>query len=250
MGNSILYRMPYGIPGDVTRQSQATIEAQILDSAAPFAGFGLFGKISSGKFVPAGAGAVAADIYGLLVRPYPQQGANASDPLGTSVPGTTGVANVLRRGYASVKLNAGTAALNGKVFMRVGNASSGKPIGGIEAAAEVSVAGGVITGTGTGTIAASVTADAIPGTWSLSLQTTSQTSKVTVIDPNGVRHADATVGTAYTSGGLTFTITAAGTMTAGDSFAPVVTANTLVVTGAAFQSAADASGNVEISYKI
>lgn len=133
---AFLYRMPQGIAGDVTRQSVSTIETQILDSGAPFSAYGLFGKIASGKFVPVGSGDAASAVYGLLVRPFPTQGANASDPLGTSVPKTSGAADVLRRGYVSVKLNSGTAALGGAVYVRVANASAGKPIGGIEAAAD------------------------------------------------------------------------------------------------------------------
>lgn len=134
MSNAFLYRMPQGIPGDVTRQSQAKIEAQVLGATA-FTAYGLFGKISSGKFIPVGAGDTAAAVYGLLIRPFPITGKNASDPLGTSVPPTSGMADILRSGYASVKVNAGTAALGGKVYIRIANASAGKPIGGIEAAA-------------------------------------------------------------------------------------------------------------------
>lgn len=136
MGNAILYRMPSGIPGAVTRQGVATIEPAILDSSNAFSAFGLFGKLVAGKFVPLGAGDSATAIYGLLARPYPTQGANASDPLGTAVPPTSGVANVMRRGYMAVKLNAGTAAMGGQVYVRVGNAAAGKPIGGIEAATD------------------------------------------------------------------------------------------------------------------
>lgn len=134
--NAFVYRMPQGIAGDVTRQSVSTIEAQMLDSTAPFSAYGLFGKIAAGKFVPVGSGDAASAVYGLLVRPYPTQGANPSDPLGTSVPKTSGAADVLRRGYISVKLNSGTAALGGQVYVRVGAAATGKPIGGIEAAAD------------------------------------------------------------------------------------------------------------------
>jgi len=133
---AFLYRMPSGIPGDVTRQSQSTIEAQLLDSTQPFAGYGLFGKVASGKFVPVGAGDAATAVYGLLVRPYPTQGANPSDPLGTSVPATSGAGNVMRRGYVNVKVNAGTASLGSGVYIRVAAAAAGKPIGGIEAAAD------------------------------------------------------------------------------------------------------------------
>lgn len=247
---AFVYRMPNGIPGEVTRKENSIIEPQILGATA-FTAYGLFAKLSSSKLVPIGSGDLAADVYGLLIRPYPITGANASDALGTSVPPTSGIGNILKRGYASVLLKSGTAAAKGQVYVRVGNASSGKPIGGVEAAAEKTVAGGTITGTGTGTIAATVTGATPAGTWSLTLQTTSQTSRVTVIDPSGVRRADATVGTAYTTAdGLAFTITAAGTMTAGDSFAPVVTANTLAVPECYFMAATDASGNVEISYNI
>jgi hypothetical protein len=42
----------------------------------------------------------------------------------------------MRRGYMTVKLNAGTAALGGVVYVRVGAATTGKPMGGIEAVAD------------------------------------------------------------------------------------------------------------------
>lgn len=136
MSNAFLFRMPAGIPGDVTRASQSTIEPVFLNPSLPFAGFGLFGKIASEKFVPFGAGDVAGAEYGLLVRPYPITGGSGSDPLGTSTPPAKGVADVLRRGYMTVKLNAGTAAKDGQVYVRVAAAAAGKPIGGIEAAAD------------------------------------------------------------------------------------------------------------------
>ncbi|MDI2595015.1 hypothetical protein POF45_26855 [Pseudomonas sp. 681] len=136
MSNAFLYRMPAGIPGDVTRASQATIEPVFLNPSVPFAGYGLFGKISGGQFVPFGAGDVDGGQYGLFARPYPTSGGSGSDPLGTSTPPTKGVADVLRRGYMTVKLNAGTASKDSTVYVRVAAAATGKPIGGIEAAAD------------------------------------------------------------------------------------------------------------------
>lgn len=133
---SYLYRMPAGIPGEVTRPSSSTIETQLLNSALPFPAYGQFGKLASGKFVPVTTGDAAGADYGLLVRPFPITGANASDPLGTSVPPTSGAADVLRRGYANVKVNAGTASAGGAVYIRVAGAAAGKPIGGIEAVAD------------------------------------------------------------------------------------------------------------------
>lgn len=246
------YRMPAGIPGAVTRTESATVEPGVLDTTNYPLVFGVpVASDASSKNIRAiMAGDTSASIYGLYVRPYPLTG-NGTDGLGTSTPPVKGLCNVLKRGYMSVVLG-GTAAAakNAPVYVRVGNASSGKVVGDIEAAADVTVAGGTITGTGTGTIAASVAATATPGTWSLVLQTTSQTSLVTVIDPLGVRHKDAIVGTAYTSGGLTFTITAAGTMTAADSFAPVVTANTVVMPNAYFTGPGDANSITEVAYNL
>lgn len=134
MSNAYLYRMPGGIPGDISRQSQATCEPVQLDSANPFSAYGLVGKIANGKFVPFAGGEVDGADYGILVRAYPAN--SGTDGLGTATPPTTGVADALRRGYITVTLNAGTAALGGTVYVRVATPSAGKPIGGFEAAAD------------------------------------------------------------------------------------------------------------------
>jgi hypothetical protein len=133
--NPILYRMPFGVPGDVTRRDQAAIEPHVL-GATPFTAYGLPVKLSSGKVIPMGAGDAAQVPFGFLVRPYPTQGANASDPLGTGVPPTSGAADVLRRGYIMVKCNVGTPALNGTVYMRVTANGGNTIIGGIEATSD------------------------------------------------------------------------------------------------------------------
>ena len=132
MGNSFLYRMPSGIAGDVSRKSHSTIESQV--AIAGFAAFGLFGKMdANGKFAPLASGDTAASVYGLIVRSYPTQ--SASNGFGASVP-VTGFNDVLRRGYMTVKCNAGTAKTGGKVFVRIGAGTEAKPIGGIEAVAD------------------------------------------------------------------------------------------------------------------
>ena len=132
MSNAFLYRMPSGIAGDVSRKSHSTIEAH--NTVAGFAGFGLFGKLNAdGKFAPLTAADTAANIYGLIVRSYPTQ--SASNGLGASVP-VAGFNDVLRRGYMTVKCNAGTAKTGGKVFVRIGAGTEAKPIGGIEAVAD------------------------------------------------------------------------------------------------------------------
>lgn len=134
MGNAILYRMPSGIPGDVSRPSQSTIEPGVFDSANTFASYGIPVKKVSGKIRPVASGDAASVIIGLLVRPYPT--ASSQDPIGTSTPPTSGMGDVLRRGYMTVKNNAGTPADGGTVYVRVAAAAAGKPIGGIEAASD------------------------------------------------------------------------------------------------------------------
>jgi hypothetical protein len=108
MGNAIVYRMPFGVPGDLSRgQGASTVEGQIFGATA-FTQYGIPAKISSGTVIPAvGSGDT---IYGFLVRPFPVTGANASDPLGTAVPPTSGIANILRRGYLNVYLQLGAPA--------------------------------------------------------------------------------------------------------------------------------------------
>lgn len=105
MGNSILYRMPSGIPGDVTRKSHSTIEAHIVKTA--FAAFGVFGKLTANGFVPLVAGDTANTAYGLIVRSYPTQ--STSNGMGAAVPQTGIMHDVLRRGYMTVRCNAGEA---------------------------------------------------------------------------------------------------------------------------------------------
>lgn len=132
--NTIVYRTPFGVPGGLARAAaNAIIEPQAFNSSLPFTAYGVPGKIVSGLFVPiAGQNDV---VYGFLHRPFPSQGANASDPLGTSVPRTTGECNVMTFGYMTVVCNAGTPAAGGTVYVWTAASSGAHVQGGIEAAA-------------------------------------------------------------------------------------------------------------------
>lgn len=130
---AITYRMPFGVPGDISRPSTATVEAQAFGATA-FSAYGIPAKIVNGVAIP-----IAAQndiVYGMLARPFPITGANASDPLGTSVPPTSGVANLMRRGYMTVKVQLGAAscALGSAVYIRYQNPVAGQIVGGIEGA--------------------------------------------------------------------------------------------------------------------
>lgn len=131
------FRMPAGFAGDLQRAEVATIETQLIDSSTPPTVFGVAVKYVSGKVQPINlAGDTAAIVQGVNLRPYPIQG-NGTDPLGTSTPPTSGVTDILKRGYVNVSLGGTTAAAKGgTVYVRVAAAATGKPLGGFEAAAD------------------------------------------------------------------------------------------------------------------
>jgi len=137
MSNALQYRMPQGVPGDISRAfGQATVESQAFNPLLPFAAFGWPGKMVGGLFVPL---ALVGDTapYGWLVRPFPTTGLNASDPLGAAVPKCTAgrQADVLVRGYMTVFCQAGSPVAGGQVYVRYASPSGAAVIGGIEAAA-------------------------------------------------------------------------------------------------------------------
>lgn len=132
MGNAILYRMPSGVPGDISRRAQSVVEQVFLDPAKPFPAFGLPGKIAGGKFVPLEAGDTADVIYGLFVRPYPTQTANAD---GSGI-GSGKVGDCLRKGFMTVYNRAGAPAFNGAAYARIAAPAGVKIVSGIEAVAD------------------------------------------------------------------------------------------------------------------
>lgn len=137
MSNAFTYRMPAGIPGNVTRASVATIESQILDTTNYPTVYGVPVAIdaTSKNVRKIMAGDAAAAIYGLYVRPFPTA-SGATDGVGTSTPPVSGLCSILKRGYSNVKVNAGTAAKNGVVYVRVVANGGNTIIGGVEAAAD------------------------------------------------------------------------------------------------------------------
>ena len=88
---------------------------------------------ATGNLATLGSSDTADTVYGLIVRSYPTT--SATNDLGQAVP-PKGITDVLVRGYMTVKCNAGTAKKGGAVYVRIGATATGKPIGGIEAAAD------------------------------------------------------------------------------------------------------------------
>lgn len=134
--DSFVYRMPAGIAGDVSRKENATVEPQVMDTNYPVLYYGVPVKMVSSKLRPFTTGDDAVVPYGFAVRPYPLQ-ASTNEALFTATPSTTQPMDVLKRGYMTVKCNAGVAALNGAVYVRVvDSGSASQPLGGVEAAAD------------------------------------------------------------------------------------------------------------------
>ena|ERR1700677_1918042 len=139
-----LYRMPSGVPGEVTRGwGNSIIEAQIVtpttfnSGASSPTAYGVpmnvdntAGNIGNMRTVAVGDTA----IYGVLVRPYPT-GAS-QDPLGTSTPPANGPCDILKSGYMTVLLSLGSIACvkGGQVYVWVAATSGSHVQGGFEAA--------------------------------------------------------------------------------------------------------------------
>ena len=193
-------------------------------------------------------------IYGILVRPFPASNVNTTDGLGTSSVNTTLVADVLRRGYINVVLGGTAAAVaGGQAYVRIGNASTGKVVGDIEAAGDYSgITAGATVGTGTQTAGSLSFTDNTPaGTYQVTLTATGSTAAFNVVDANGGIVGTGKIGTACTcDNGLAFTITAAGSPTSGDKTPITVVQNTYPIPNCYFTGPADASANTEIAFKM
>lgn len=141
------YRMGAGFPGEVTRSSFSNqIEPALINVATPplAYGAGVVVDTTTNSVRQMAAGDTAlTKIYGVTVRPFPQQASNTNGnaygavALGTAgVPPTTGVIDVLREGYVMVKLsNGGTATKQGAVFLWVATSTDNHVQGGFEVAA-------------------------------------------------------------------------------------------------------------------
>lgn len=239
-------RVPAGVVGAISRFDSVTVSQEVVDSATPPTAFGTVTKLVAGKLQPIAANDPASVIDGWLVRPYPAQ--STTNAFGAAAPPVSGVVDRMRRGFMAVLLKAGTAVKDAPVFVRT-VVNGAKAVGDVEAASDVSAAGVPGANTGNGTIGTlSATAATLAGAWKVTFLTATTFS---VNDPNGDAMKSGATGVAYTSNGLTFTITAGGTaFVANDSFTVTVTTNTVPVPTCVFQGPADANGIVEISYNI
>lgn len=134
-GTAISYRMLAGFAGDVNRTHPASIEPVLIDASAPplFYGQGVVVDATTQGIRPLVAGDQAlVDVYGILVRPYPQQQNTTTPSIGSGAPPLTGVADVLRNGYIMVPINnSGSAPVKSGVVYIWTAATSGAHVQGL-----------------------------------------------------------------------------------------------------------------------
>ena len=134
---SFTFRMGAGFAGEVNRTHPADIVPELIDSAAstPPTAYGqvvILDTVNSAVRPFAAGDTAVTTAYGMTVRPYPTQQASASNfgqaDLGAATPPTSGVIDVLRRGYIMAKVT-GTVAKGGAVYVWCA-ASSGNHVQG------------------------------------------------------------------------------------------------------------------------
>ncbi len=133
---SLLYRMPVGIAGAISRPQDLTTEPVILNSANTFSAYGLAGKDSTdGKFIPLVADDAADVITGLYVRPYPTT--STPDMVRQVGTGKNFTGDVMKRGYMTVNIGSTAVGLikGAPVYVRNANPTDASPLGAILGAA-------------------------------------------------------------------------------------------------------------------
>jgi hypothetical protein len=140
-----LFRMGVAIPGRLASSlMDSTIEPNYQDPNNPVPAYGMPVVMNAaGTGVnPVSSVTTAAQIYGLLLQPYPEQAAASSgnygaQTLGTPVtPPTQGVLPILKRGRAGVAVNSGSAAAairGGQAHVWIAATAAGHTQGQIEA---------------------------------------------------------------------------------------------------------------------
>ena len=102
------YRMGAGFPGTVNRTHPASIVPRKINTSTPPLAYGMGVLVTANSVRQIAAGDTAVTrLYGIAVRPYPtqQQSGGMTATIGAATPPTSGVMDVLRSGFISVRVN-------------------------------------------------------------------------------------------------------------------------------------------------
>jgi hypothetical protein len=134
---SYLYQAPSGVPGDVTRVDETSVEpAKLIAVSSVYAqAFGIPMVYNTGGISQWGGSNVAADFAGVLIREAPGISGNTLQGFDDTIPNPDQIQGMAVRGYVSVKCPTGTPARGGIVYIRT-VAAMGKAVGDFEATSD------------------------------------------------------------------------------------------------------------------
>ena len=141
--NDVSYTLqaPTGVPGDITRSDESNVEpAMLIAVSSVFVQqYGTAMVYASGGISQWGAGNVAGDFAGVLVRQAPGiSGSISSDSsFGGGIPNPLQVQGLMVRGYINVACQYGTPARGGVVYVNI-QATGSRILGGFEATSQSS----------------------------------------------------------------------------------------------------------------
>jgi hypothetical protein len=133
-----LFSAPNGVPGDITRPDQTSVEPVMLVAVSTvYATYGAPVKYTTGGVEQFNGGAeTAADFAGVLIREAPSIGLGASDvQLSPNLPYPPVPQGMAVRGYVSVVCARGTPARGGIVYIQI-IANGGVAVGAFAASAD------------------------------------------------------------------------------------------------------------------
>lgn len=127
-----LFNAPAGFPGDVSRPDESNVEpAMLVALTGVFAqSYGIPVQYVAGGVQQINSGAAATDFAAILVRGVPFQADSSTsdtDINSSGIPKSDQVQGIMVRGYAMVKVFAGTPVRGGVVYMQITSHSGAVP---------------------------------------------------------------------------------------------------------------------------
>lgn len=115
-----LYNAPAGVPGDVTRPDETSVEpGMLIAQSTVFAqAFGIPVKYVAGGFSQFVSGDVATAFAGVLIREVPSISGNLNSGFDDASPNPVQPQGIAVRGYVNVKCVVGTPARGGVVYIQ------------------------------------------------------------------------------------------------------------------------------------
>lgn len=133
------YQAPAGVPGDVTRPDETSVEpAMLVAVSAVFAqSYGIAMVYGSGGISQVGGGFAQGDFAGVLVRQAPGI-SDSGDGLTGNIPNAVSPQGLCVRGYINVLCVYGTPARGGVVYVRTVATSNNMNVGTFDATSDSS----------------------------------------------------------------------------------------------------------------